>query len=137
MTDLLILAERVESATGPDRELDGQIAEIAEPWRVAQTRCIREADGAWGHIDDKLLFQAIPAYTASLDAAMTLVPEGWGYSICPLSTLLTRRAHGRDESIMGRGATPALALTVAALKATAATLTENATVQTSLQERAK
>jgi len=49
---------------------------------------------------------------------MTLVPEGWGYSICPTSTLLTRGpASGQQEGVMGRGATPALALCAAALRA--------------------
>jgi hypothetical protein len=55
---LLALAERCEAATGPDRELDKAIF-------------------------DALPFDALPKgiegiarYTASLDAAMTLVPEG-------------------------------------------------------------
>lgn len=54
-------------------------------------------------------------------AAMALLPEGWGYSICPKSTLLTRGpVSGRQEQVMARGAIPALAVTAAALRARAA-----------------
>lgn len=65
MGELLRLAERCEQVTGPDRELDREIKlalEIGKPW----TRSTPEAARVWAlH------------YTASLDAAMTLVPEGF------------------------------------------------------------
>lgn len=55
--DLLALADRVEKLTGPDREVDHEIhAKVVAP-----------------HLYDHIMW---PAYTASLDAAMTLVPEG-------------------------------------------------------------
>lgn len=102
MTDKLIeLAERAEQATGPDSAMDFDIA-----------RTIADLSGS---------NQPILAYTASLDAAMTLVPEGWFWT------------GGRDRE--GRGAmavvsqddclvpavaaTPALALCAAALRARA------------------
>jgi hypothetical protein len=56
--ELVALAERCEHATGPDRELDCAIL-VAIDWRY---------NSAWRHL---------PRLTASLDAAMTLVPEGW------------------------------------------------------------
>lgn len=78
---LLELADRVEAATGPDRELDAAIWLAVTPgatrkqtvipangqrqgWTIDETR---EATG-------RLII--VPHYTASLDAAMTLVPEG-------------------------------------------------------------
>jgi hypothetical protein len=63
MNPLLELADRVEAATGPDRELD-----------IATQRIVRDKPG--------LIYglHACPPYTASLDAAATLVPEGWDWS---------------------------------------------------------
>ena len=57
---LLQLAERCENATGPDRELDCDIHAklVGAPHR-------HQIPSTW------------PLYTASLDAAMQLVPEGW------------------------------------------------------------
>lgn len=59
---LLALAERVERATGADRELDGDIF-----CALGLAQLIEGAFDAY----------RAPAYTASLDAALTLVPEGW------------------------------------------------------------
>ena len=53
------LIERLEKATGPDRELDHAILCMIDP-RVKGT-CPMHYD---------------PHYTASIDAALTLVPEG-------------------------------------------------------------
>lgn len=65
-----------------------------------------------------------PAYTASLDAAMTLVPEGYGWRLwVPSSTALSPmvvtmwgngRKYAPNEST---AATPAIALCIASLKA--------------------
>lgn len=94
MSELIALADACEAATGPDFHLDMEIM-----------RAVRRD------------FNTAPGYTASLDAAMTLVPEGWGYSICPNSSLLTRSAF--SAGIMSRAKTPALALCAAALRARA------------------
>jgi len=104
-TTLLTLAERCEQAAGPDRELDWQIA-IA--YNVAKGRY----------------------YTGSLDAAVTLVPEGCDWhcqsnpsvsacwaSVSPKKLGLELRGWG---SGMRRASTPALALCAAALRARAA-----------------
>ena len=62
MTDLNALADRVEQLEGPCRETDAEIAltEIMPNWRRRGFA---------------------PHYTASLDAAMQLVPEGWRFGI--------------------------------------------------------
>jgi hypothetical protein len=84
--NLVKLAERCEAAVGPDRELDADICIAALGWSE-----IPSEEGDWrslkgpsgrinvtrngsngGFAGDKL-----PKFTASLDAAMTLVPEGW------------------------------------------------------------
>jgi hypothetical protein len=123
--EIIALAERCEKATGPDRELDAQIWVAVTPACTRrELRGIHKATGKEQIIDEtrepdgRLII--VPAVTASLDAAMTLVPEGWGYSICPTSALLTRSTS--DHGVMARAATPALALTAAALRAKAASL---------------
>lgn len=119
MTDkakLLALALRCEQATGPDRELDAQIAPV---------QGLRVVDE--GHpigrmcYDDIGSAQLMPRYTASLDSAMTLVPEGWGFSVrrlCDGRSSATAYAPCTGNGLF-HAATPALALTAAALRALA------------------
>jgi hypothetical protein len=64
MSALLELAERCEQATGPDRRLDSGIWYAVVERLDPGVRRDRDMVGRW------------PSYTASLDAAMTLVPEG-------------------------------------------------------------
>lgn len=82
MSDLI---ERLSAATGPDRELDGDIA-----WAVgaAPVGAFRMS----GHLDGGVFGTgahtswAAPSYTASIDAALTLLPEGvnhHGYGMTP------------------------------------------------------
>jgi len=121
VADLLELAERCEQATRPDARIDDDIA-----------RLLGDEDFARGWPS--------AAYTASLDAAMTLVPEGWrvgqleenwrsGRWHChvtqrPSAKLIAAFDAGKTigcESEEAEAATPALALTAAALRARAAT----------------
>lgn len=94
MSDLDALIERVEAATGPDREIDAVV------WRVVlmpQLPFYREFDGRvmldvrhglgeggpdWRHPSPYDQSRSPPNYTASLDAALTLVERklpGWCY----------------------------------------------------------
>lgn len=116
---LLALAERVEALSGPDREVDAKIADAI-------------------HWDDPIVYEDDPrllAFTASLDAAMTLVPEGWNWMAGNRDQPLARAYVNNGElAFVGAGmrrnpnrqwyettaATPALALTAAALRAHAA-----------------
>lgn len=94
--DLQRLVERIEGEMGPSFVLDCNIGRVLRPERES-----------W------------PAYTASLDAAMTLVDgDLLGFAVdvnqydrwsCELSTSIT------DGN--GKGATPALALCAASLRA--------------------
>jgi hypothetical protein len=106
---LLELAERCEKATGPDDALD---------WAAAEA--IGCAPG-------------LP-YSASLDAAMTLVPDGyeWGCGSWgnpdtdgPWAWCATRQQSADNDLDYGKAATPALALCAAALKARAAECVPN------------
>jgi hypothetical protein len=111
--ELIALAERVEAASGPDRQLDLDIF-----WAVKSAECGEEDD-------------ALPQYTGSIDAAWTLLPdddisltrEGTGGSDDPVDwvadlTMLDRKPQSFDLYV--RAATPALALTAACLRARAA-----------------
>ena len=76
---------RLEAATGPDRELSRDIA-FALGWRVCWGKWYSPATAAEARKSKKAL-PAYPAsleppdFTGSLDAALTLVPKGWGYQI--------------------------------------------------------
>jgi hypothetical protein len=120
--DKLELAERIEKATGPDRELDETIACALH---IAQNRngfiyWMNEAGST-----DVLWHHAIK-FTASLDAAMTLVPEGWlpiidaasedDAVLVDLWARVTVAPH-KPKRRHAKAATPALALCAAALRA--------------------
>lgn len=146
MNDLI---ERIEAASGPDREMDRDIL-AAKGTHVLEKRG-RDRKSWWYEIDgpdyrrldpDGDRYFGMPRYTASIDAALTLVPEGWMFGI--------ERAGSYDGSpkdeawcwpyesnfdpdwqngqqgyrdapdgARGSAATPALALCAAALKARA------------------
>ena len=107
---LLELAKRCEAASGQLRGLDYLIF-------CAQVPVGEKA--YWDPDDPKYHF------TASIDAALSLVPEGWNRSFtddpddlgCVIGELWTRKRNA-----VGHAATPALALTAACLRALA---TEN------------
>lgn len=129
MTDLMELASRVEAGEGPDRELDKAIATA-----LGYGRWYAAWHPSWG-------------YTASLDAAMTLVPEGWAIdkiSMWPaapegasnttspqshvhmVGTSLDRMGRkmvwghsGKDGRVEATSSIPAKALTAACLRARA------------------
>lgn len=96
------LAARVEALAGPCREVDAEIAGT-------------EVSTAMWHDEDES-----PSFTASLDAATTLVPSEAFWSI---TMSADRRFHAccqRTGPLDWReAATPALALTAAALRARA------------------
>lgn len=138
--DLIDLAARVEALEGPDREVDAEIA--------LSIGIVRERDGNsfYGHRDYSVMVlergyydiegsaPELPSYTASLDAALMLVPEGWNW-MAGNRNQPTARAYVENgkpafiDSAMRRhperrwhevvASTPALALTAASLRAIA------------------
>jgi hypothetical protein len=133
MTDratLLALAERCEQAAGPERELDVAIAraldwkplyrdDYSQWWPPAAVADARERKRSILHHPT----QPLPMFTASLDAAVTLVPEGWTWGRFHSGTVECMTLNGPDNSILverGEGISTALALCAAALRARAA-----------------
>ncbi len=107
MTDLKSLIAKLETAKKGSRELDWDITIIIEFPRNGSA----------------------PPYTTSLDAALTLVPEGcyetilsWNsmkseFGYCRMNVRGPFGKHGWHEDRIGEGKTPALAICIAALKA--------------------
>lgn len=114
MTDL---ADRIERADGPSRELDAEIAVAS-----GQYRADRHRPGSFFKADQPNHSSlGVPAYTSSLDAAMSLVPEGWGEGkilwVGGECYVTLSRSHPENMEAKGEAATPAPALCAAALRA--------------------
>lgn len=113
------LIERLEKATGPDRELDGLIFKVlagkpGDEWYLFD-------DGVWCRRcrEDSTAFDTPRVYTGSIDAALTLVPPDFDWCAgtdddVPVAAL-TRPHEG--PWTWNNAATPAIALCIAALKA--------------------
>jgi hypothetical protein len=142
------LAERCEKATGPDRELDAVIWATINGGYIEATghgdskavwindrgfvkHAVPLGDGIWRERDLLGDVERAPAYTASLDAAMTLVPEGlvpwfdWHHKASDAPGVVSYEAYVQRISDActlgdGEGSSYALALTAAALRAIAA-----------------
>lgn len=129
------LSDRVEALQGPDRLTDANIHWLVQPedfeCDVDERGDYCYARGGWTmnradhHFLDGL---GVPRYTASLDAAMTLLPEGWSVGLGDLRGYdpIVWRAHLRNhnnpsasarEWEEGHNQSPAIALTAAALRA--------------------
>lgn len=111
--DELIAA--LAKATGPSQELDAEIALAINPGgRVRpNSRALETADG-YTHL--------VQYYTASIDAALALAPEGYAvqggrYHDGRGWWHIYEQPEGATRAWAGNGATPALALCIAALKA--------------------
>jgi len=148
------LIARLEAASEGSREMDGMIAFYCLGWRQRFGGDENEYSPEWEHLGGHWLapgqadtnithreppggFQEPPAYTTSLDAALTLVPKGWRTTIGDYSFGWTAALYSPDfqgKSVPGQGGeeyvtiagrtalgiqkpTPALALVIAALKA--------------------
>ena len=104
MTDtdrLLELATRCEAAAGEDLVLRQDIADYAESIGLLSVGDV------------------IPAYETSLDAALTLVPEGcaWMVRSGPWAKVWLPDSKRHPNDFYSEAATPALAICAAALKA--------------------
>jgi len=139
MTNLNDLIERLERATGPSRELDALILGAthypnSEYFSLSLSDGDRPADAynsrtvlCVRHSKDHAHYRNPPHYTQSIDAAMTLKPEGWH--------VLNLRHMSETEWFAGlakkfpdsefaneaeaKAQTPAIALCIASLKALA------------------
>lgn len=96
MTDHTALIEALERAEGPSRELDRAI------WYALQDEMTGDPSKS-------------PAFTASIDAALTLVPEGFSWAVGSDGGASVFGPGG--HMFKGLAATPAIALVIAALRA--------------------
>ena len=134
---LLELADRVEKATGADRELDGLVFAHMNPDKrviIGQKPGRFPQDPIYGGpldiiwIDGFADVLGAPRYTASLDAAMSLVPSGMLWSVewaghqtrDRIASCTIWKPH--MPTSIAVAATPALALTAASLRAIAGSL---------------
>lgn len=126
--DLASLIDRVEAAEGPDRELDAAIWLLVTPGATRrESRFMHRASGKEQVIDEtreangRLI--VVLAYTASIDAAMTLVPDlgeidGRRFDLYNFEKHATARVYSdEDTDRKATAATPALALVAACLRA--------------------
>jgi hypothetical protein len=128
------LAERVQRASGPDRELDIAVWALAKPSTFARhlgnARWRQSRDLPESEKDARAMRSLVPPeYTGSLDAAMSLMPEGW--RVAPLiqdwhtnwlATLMVKSGQaGGHPQVEGNdwSPSPALALLEAVLLAMA------------------
>lgn len=128
MSALLDLAARVEGATGADRDLfeAAYTAINGRSWALAAYQ-----HGSLGKQPDfqrqqsAMRFGELLSHAAWLDAAMSLVPEGWTWDVdatVPSLGIDWTLHHPTDIGCRERGSSehPALALCAAALRARAA-----------------
>lgn len=129
--DLNAIIEKLERAEGPSRELDSAIH--YEVRREPDMEGRQIVGGSWrpDYGDSWGIWYEAPPYTRSIDAALTLVPEGWQWTVSGRGTLpktLSNQAtlqrgekpYYDSEEVDVSAATPTLALCIAALKARAA-----------------
>ena len=112
MSSLNELVTRLEKAQEGDRKLDRDIFLLVTP--------------DWLERGIELCDATIPHYTTSIDAALTLVPEGWGWHVSkfplpraelaePIETKFGPGIGIRQQVFTAK--TPALALVIACLRA--------------------
>jgi hypothetical protein len=124
MTDL---ADRIEKATGPSYTFDCEIWDLIYPGERQARFDKLTAPGTpyhkrLGPADLDGYVRPLRNFTASLDAALTLVPEGWEPTITVRhgrrsEVYLESPDRGRWRDTGGFAATPALAICAAALRA--------------------
>tara|TARA_R100001244_G_scaffold2541_3_gene3963 strand:+ start:691 stop:1059 length:369 start_codon:yes stop_codon:yes gene_type:complete len=115
MSDLLALAARVEALEGPCRETDA----VIRYWTHAKLQAAGSLAG-W-LATDASRSATVPAFTASMDAAATLLPaDTWAEATIDWPSCIEVHC-GHVLPALGRSgaATPALALTAASLRARA------------------
>ncbi len=143
MSSLEELIAELEKATGPSREIDAQIWLFATPGATRRTSHVVSSTGAWEPYDidetrdetGRLII--VPSYTRSLDAAVALVNRvlpGFGWDVASNTSHIKACLNPEFGKPIGKhphwaavsdtsskkfedGATPALALCIATLRA--------------------
>ena len=109
MSSLSELIERVEKSSGQDRELDVAIYRAEFPFP-----CVKLSAEAQKKIDQ----EKAPSYTASIDAALTLLPDGYDSIVRDVNGHYGGTPYACvGDTTQQFAATAVLALTAACLKA--------------------
>lgn len=104
------LIAKLEAAEGPSRELDAEIEKLIQmPPQTVAEYALKTARATW--------VTNPPAFTSSLDAALTLVPDDHDWIIYNVNGHLGSTPMARVGDVKAHAATPALALCIAALHA--------------------
>lgn len=106
----MTLLDRIIAAEGPDRALD---------WAIVAA--LGKADFYHRYAKEPLKYKGlVPLYTASIDAALTLLPEGWRPYIAQIASgdwSVSLTCDGQDDlHCKANAATPALGLLAAIMK---------------------
>lgn len=120
------LIERIEAASGPCVGLDAEIEHAVGWWSDHHFACWSRYQECGESANPSLPVPVPPSrYTDSIDAALTLVPDGWEVSlygavgkIPPEAQLETQKIRDQfRHPISASGSTMALALCAAVLRA--------------------
>lgn len=132
LDDLIALLEKAE---GPCRKLDAEIAVALRipPSGSHNNEWARKNFPVWRAGDGKVVcihddgssgpFWVVLEHTSSIDAALTLVPEGWRWAVNydpdrgPQYAAAVKRSGDDWPRVFDMARSPAIALCVAALKA--------------------
>lgn len=124
---MISLIEQLEQADGPGRELDARIAHAIGRCNTQHYRALISYWKADCWDEEKPVPAPPPPYTGSVDAALSLVPEGhryrvqfWHHHTGPFGASVRADVfpHGGGSNWVAENcATPALAICIAALKA--------------------
>jgi hypothetical protein len=122
MTDLEQLALRCEGASEGSRELDFLIAEVFHVETVAELSVSEPIEPIrWREVVKR--HSEYPAYTASLDAAMSLVPDDWHLMLIGVNdswhAMLTHTPSASLGETTSLGRTAPTVITAASLRARA------------------
>lgn len=122
------LVAKLEAATEGSRELDIEIA-LASGWTPLQVECVDGPATFYCEPGMHGAFTAVPKFSDSLDAALSLVPEGFNWAVyghwrLPIEKPVFRYSATVEvndgKNVTGEhsaeATTPALALCIAALK---------------------
>lgn len=126
------LIEALEKATGPSRELDAEIAAAvdfrADDGHLSARATVTKFGAAYlaerSQSHQNIWSHVLPRYTASLDAAITLVPDGYLWmlhhgiqSTAIVWSLESDYDEGHPRPTGQHEDSPAIALTLACMKA--------------------
>lgn len=120
MTDLTSLIEKLEKAEGPDWELDADIGLSVGGLKAHEE--FGMAGNWWTRYTDNGLTCAVPSYTSSIDAAVSLaerVLPNWQVNLSIFHEALSEASFGNREAPHARSLAtkPALAICLATLRA--------------------